>query len=461
MEIKRKMSVQSVFGRFLIWFCALLAGLVFLFLLLAFVLDSTVGILPANYWENMLEENRTKIEEAEKVTEDLIPEPCSYGVYQTDGTFLYGSLAEENRQSVWQAYVQGNKESRQADGYLKFFPRNREVCIAVYHVRSEFGDPVLRKRLPGAPEKSILLFFIFFLIGSVILVRRFGRAMKEELEKLKMVTEKVRLGDLDFEKPDSKIREVDEVMDSMTKMKEALETSLKQQWSMEENRRQQVRALVHDIKTPLTVIRGNAQLLGESESLEESREYETYILQETDHIEQYIQVLQEMLKTEGILHPKREKVEIRKLSDEFAGRARTMASAKKQQLEVVISLQSDYIMNDRQLLQRVWENLLNNAVEYTPEGGNISIHITEEKDRLHFQIEDDGPGFTEEDLRHGMEQFYQGDKSRSSRKHYGMGLFIVQSFVSSQGGRMTLSNSPELKGACVHVELTKIQESEE
>lgn len=461
MEIKRKMSVQSVFGRFLFWFCVQLAGLIFLFVILYFVLDMTVEILPANYWESMLEENRTKIEETEKVTEDLIPDPCSYGVYQEDGAFLYGNLSEESRESVWQAYLQGSKESKKAKGYLKFFQRDQEVCIAVYQIRSEFGNPALRRLLPGAPEKSILLFFVLFLIGSILLVRKFGRVMQDELEKLKNVTEKVKLRELDFEKPDSKIREVDEVMDSLVRMKEALADSLKQQWSLEENRRQQIRALVHDIKTPLTVIRGNAQLLGEAESLEESREYETYILRETDHIEQYIQVLQEMLKTEGAMQPKRERVELHELSDEFATRARTMTSAKKQHLEVVISLQSDYIMSDRQLMQRVWENLLYNAVEYTPRGGNIAIHITEEKDRLYFQIEDDGPGFTEEDLRHGTEQFYQGDKSRNSRKHYGMGLFIVQSFVSSQGGRLTLSNSGDLKGACVNLELMKIQESEE
>lgn len=457
MEIRRKMSVQSVFGRFLIWFCTLLAGLACLFLVMYLVLDSTVGILPPNYWEIMLEENRTEIEKAEKVTKDLIPEPCFFGVYQPDGTFLYGSLPEENRESVWQEYIQGTQISRQAKGYLKFYQRSKEVCIAVYKVRSEFGDPVWRKRLPGAPEKGILLYLVLFLIGSILLVRRFGRVMQKELEKLKKVTEKVRLQDLQFEKPDSRIREVDEVMESLVQMKAALEDSLKKQWTMEENRRQQVRALVHDIKTPVTVIRGNAQLLGEAESLEESREYQEYILEETDHIEQYIQVLQEMLKTEGVMQIKREKVDIKSLCSEFSIRAKSMTSAKKQHLDIVISLHSDYIMSDRQLLQRVWENLLHNAVEYTPQGGKIGIHITEDENRLYFQIEDSGPGFTEEDLMHGTEQFYQGDKSRSSRKHYGMGLFIVQSFVSQQGGRLILSNLEGQKGACVCLEIKKIQ----
>lgn len=459
MEIKRKMSIRSVFWRFLLWFCTLTGGLIFLYVMVYLIADSMGSILPANYGERMLEENRSKIEKSQKVTEDLIPETCTYGVYREDGTFLYGNFEENIRERVWQDYVQGSKVSKKAGGYLKTFQRSGEICLALYKIRSEFADPTLRKYLPGAPEMGILVFLLLFFIETFILVHKFGRVMKEELDQVKQVTDKVKLQDLDFEKPDSRIREVDEVMESLVRMKEALSASLKQQWNQEENRRQQVRALVHDIKTPLTVIRGSAQLLGEAESLEESREYEKYILQETDHIEQYIKILQEMLKTEGQMQFKREKVDLKSLTDEFTVRARTLTSAKRQHLDVVISLHSDYIMSDRQFLQRVWENLLNNAVEYTPEGEKVAIHIAEEADRLTFQIEDSGPGFTKEDIRHGTEQFYQGDKSRNSRQHYGMGLFIVQSFVNCQGGRLFLENSESLKGACVRLEMNKIPQN--
>ena len=79
----------------------------------------------------------------------------------------------------------------------------------------------------------------------------------------------------------------------------------------------------------------------------------------------------------------------------------------------------------------------------------IWIRIKEEGDWLCLRIEDSGPGFTEEDLRHAAEQFYQGDKSRNSEYHYGIGLFTVQSFAKQQGGSLVLSNSDEDRGACV------------
>ena len=416
------------------------------------VLSAAGAVLPAYYSEVALERRRTEIQEADIVTKEMIPDNCHYGVYSEDGTFLYGNLRQSSQEKVWKEYKRGGGGDG-ALGYLKYFPRDGEVCLAVYQLRAEFTNPLLKKILPGVPEGLFLLFIILFFIQSVLLIRRFGNVIRRELEAVKLVTEKVKLQNLDFEKPDSRIVEIDEVMESLVKMKAARVVSLKQQGEREDNPRQQIRALAHDIKTPLTVIRGNTQLSCEAESLEESRECQEYILQETDRIEQYICILQEMLKSDGAVKLLEETVAIRGLAESFAENSRVVASAFGRNLEVVISLISDYIISDRQMLLRAWENLLDNAVEYTPKGGNITIKLYEEEDRLCFRIEDSGPGFTEEDIRRGPEQFYQGDKSRNSKSHYGMGLFIVQSFAKQQGGRLTLGNAGTHKGACVCLEI--------
>lgn len=452
MEVKQKITLQSVFWRFLFWFCTLAGGNILIFLVVFLLLPSMGIVFPANYGENMLEENRDKIENARTVSEELIPEVCRYGVFSTDGVFLYGNIGLEMQKEVWEEYEQ-NSRGNNSIGYLKYFRREGEVCIGAYRLKAEFTNPVLRKWLPGAPETLLILILATFLIEVVLLTRRFGRIIGKELEAVKLVTEKVRLRDLEFERPDTRIREVDEVMESLAGMREALESSLKSQWKMEDIRKQQVRALVHDIKTPLTVIRGNTQLMQESESAEESREYEEYILRETDRIEEYINTLQKMLQSEETVQFQRTKVDVRQAAETFAVRAKMLAAGNQQNLEVVISTAADYINSDRQLLLRAWENLLSNALEYTPAGGDILISIKMEGKKLVFMIEDSGPGFTEEDMCRGTEQFYQGDKSRNSRSHYGMGLFMVSSFIKQQGGEMILGNSPRTKGALVRLEI--------
>lgn len=452
MEMKRKITVQSIFWRFLLWFCVMAGGLLLLCIVIFLTATTLEIVYPANYSENMLEKNRTEIETAAKVTKDMIPPASYYGVYAEDGTFLYGNLEKSDRKRIWHEYKRGG--SGNADkGFLKFFQRKDEVCIASYDIKVQFVDPKLRKYLPGLPESLLILFAVIFITLSVLLIRRFSRKMSRELLSLKQVTEKVKLMDLDFEKPKTCIYEIDEVMESLMRMKEALAASLKKQWAMEEQRHQQVRALVHDIKTPLTIIRGNTQLIGEAESEEESRELQGYILKETDRIERYVRLLQEMLISEGEVPFKEEKIDLKAFAQDFFEAAAMLASAKGLKLEVVKSYQLDYIISDRQLLRRAWENILHNAVEFTRKGGTILITMKERGAMLYFQVEDDGPGFTQEDIRYGTNQFYQGDKSRGSGNHYGMGLFIVQSFMNRHGGRLVLENSKNIKGACVRLEM--------
>ena len=74
---------------------------------------------------------------------------------------------------------------------------------------------------------------------------------------------------------------------------------------------------------------------------------------------------------------------------------------------------------------------------------------------MHFIIEDSGRGFSKEELTMATEEFYQGDKSRNSRDHYGMGLYIAQTFVNKHGGIINLSNSEYLGGARVELTILK------
>ena len=78
-----------------------------------------------------------------------------------------------------------------------------------------------------------------------------------------------------------------------------------------------------------------------------------------------------------------------------------------------------WICVNEKLLIRSWENLVYNAIEYTPQGGMIRICISEGNEQLEISVEDEGSGFSAEDLQSAKKLFYQGDKSRHSRKHYG------------------------------------------
>lgn len=106
---------------------------------------------------------------------------------------------------------------------------------------------------------------------------------------------------------------------------------------------------------------------------------------------------------------------------------------------------------EEESIYRAWMNIIANSVEYGKEGGRIRLTVCIEEEQTIFVTEDDGPGFSEEELFRGTEQFYRGDKSRGQRNHYGMGLAIASRFVEQQGGRLCLGNSDAMGGAQVTI----------
>ena len=130
-------------------------------------------------------------------------------------------------------------------------------------------------------------------------------------------------------------------------------------------------------------------------------------------------------------------------------------AGKKQTIQFECENLPKWICVNEKLLIRSWENLVYNAIEYTPQGGMIRICISEGKEQLEISVEDEGSGFSAEDLQSAKNLFYQGDKSRHSRKHYGMGLYLAEQFAKENGGSLTLANSTRMKGAWVRLRIAK------
>ena len=131
------------------------------------------------------------------------------------------------------------------------------------------------------------------------------------------------------------------------------------------------------------------------------------------------------------------------------------AAGKKQTIQFECENLPKWICVNEKLLIRSWENLVYNAIEYTPQGGMIRICISEGNEQLEISVEDEGSGFSAEDLQSAKKLFYQGDKSRHSRKHYGMGLYQAEQFAKENGGSLTLANSTRMKGAWVRLRIAK------
>ena len=100
-----------------------------------------------------------------------------------------------------------------------------------------------------------------------------------------------------------------------------------------------------------------------------------------------------------------------------------------------------YIIADTDLLKRGLINVLSNAVDYSKQGGKISFIVEGDTDTLRFIIADNGEGFSDEDIQNAYKKFYMKEKSRSSKDHYGMGLYITNMIIKLHNGKLILGNS--------------------
>ena len=261
------------------------------------------------------------------------------------------------------------------------------------------------------------------------------------------MTEKIQKQELDFEVRKSDIKEIDTVLKSMDKMRGALKESLEQQWQQEQVRKEQISSLAHDLKTPLTIIRGNADLLCDTSLTEEQKDCVGYIESGSAQMQDYVQTLIEVTKLQNVFRLQKEAVALDSFVQEVKEQFRGLAVVKQIELVWTCTWERQEIVIDTVLFLRALMNVFANAVAYTREGGRILVHVYEKEGAIIFKITDTGKGFSQEALKHATEQFYMEDDSRGSREHHGIGLYAADSIVRQHGGELVLRNSEETGGA--------------
>lgn len=407
-------------------------------------------ILPANYYEQMVEKNRNNIMVTDEVSE-FIPKECNYVVYDLNGKIISSNVSEKNALKIWKVI----EEDRISYGsnYYKIIPRENEVCAVGYKLTAQFSNPILRKYLPSAEWCPVILFIITFILGVIILSKCFSKRVAKEMKILKNITESIKVENLNFETEESSITEVNEVLSALDKMRLELNVSLNKQWNLEKSRKDQIAALAHDIKTPLTIIKGNSELLRELNLNSDSMVFNGNILNEIKNMEYYIKSLIEIMKSEKEIMLKKENVNLEIFINEIIEQGILLIKDKQIKFIDEVKTNIERINVDRVSLKRAIVNIITNAIDYCPVKGEILFSVYSNNEYISFTIEDNGRGFTKEELDSATEQFYQGDKSRNSKNHYGMGLYITRNIIKKHGGNLILENSKEIEGAKVVIKL--------
>ncbi len=414
-------------------------------------------VYPARHVENQVQAAAESIQKADRVTKELIPELCQYVLLDQEGRILDGDMSEkevEHAKNVIRGKELNGGNFFGADFYAGI-PRDGEYCIVRYQIAVQYKSALLRKYLPLPETLIIIVFFALVLVIILTTAVRFNSVIRQKLAPLADTADRIQGQELEFEIAYGSVKEINAVLKAMDDMREALKESLESQWQLEQMKKEQMSALAHDLKTPLTLVRGNAELLQDTELTEEQEEYAGCIADSAGRMQNYVQMMLEMTKAAAAVPVIRRMTDSDALLDEVKRQAGSLCSMHQVTLQWECRKHVGDIWVEEELLLRAFINVAANAAEHTPSGGRVSIEVDRTGDEITYTVTDTGPGFSKEALRHGKEQFYMEDTSRTAdAAHYGMGLYIVDRIVRQHGGLVCLENvcMPE-RGAKVIIKI--------
>ncbi|MDO5714538.1 MAG: HAMP domain-containing sensor histidine kinase [Tissierellia bacterium] len=449
MDLKKSISLRSFFLKYFFTTILILLGLGLLLIGVFLLAIEKEFILPANAVERRIQHVEQQIKDSENFDPKIIPYGAKYILFSKDHKVLQGNMnLSEEKEAI--SIAKGNLNT--GKNYYKVIPRKEGQCILRYQLKPRFQSELLNQYIPNLEMFIVFIFILLFLLASLAVSIYYAKNFNKELLKILEVSKKIKAQNLEFTIQNTKVKELNHILQSMSDMKEALKTSLKKQWEEEQLKKEQVAALAHDIKTPLTIIRGNIEILKEK-SLGEENEYIYYALKNINDVEEYVKKLHEIAYMEKENTPNIETWDTKEFINEILQQSKILGKEKRLHIVYKDYSYPDKIQMDKRIITRAVMNVINNAIEYSPNKGNLFITTSTTEKYFTMTFEDEGQGFTKEDLKYGKEKFYQGDKSRTSHSHVGLGLYIVNQMIESHGGSLVLENSSSSNGAKVSIQI--------
>ena len=353
-----------------------------------------------------------------------ISDLCRWAVVQND-TVLQTNMDDRHLKIALNAFHGGSGnpgyqyDVKMADG---------SFCLLQYDYATPYADPALRDTLPDFQTCYILLLAVLILVWLGWQTHCTVRVFAAETACLHRAVDAIAAQQPErIDADGAHLREFSATLHAMQTMGRELTDSLQSQWRMEQQRAEQIAALTHDLKTPLSIIQGNADLLAEDALSADQQTQVEAILRGTDRAQQYLAAL----RTACAPPATGETFSSHTLVSELAETARALCAPAGVQLILNEQWQGTLCAAQCDLL-RAAENLLDNAVKFASPKGLLTLKITTKAGKAYIAIGNQGETIPPEQLTHIFDRFHKADSSRSTHKDgVGLGLYIVKTLLNT------------------------------
>ena len=341
----------------------------------------------------------------------------------------------ENYQTAYLVDSQGNVLSSTPVGIGLF---DDDVVVPIRPITDYMtpGDKMLYRVLQIYPFFLPLCFAAAVAVTSALF---YSRRLKKPLAALDAAAGRIAAGDLDFRVEVPGSDELARLGASFETMRAALAETSRTLWrTLEEERRMQA-AFAHDLRTPLTVLRGYDEfLLRYADVLppEKLRDTLRTVHGSLDRLERYAARMSRVRRLEE-LTPAPAPVDLAALGRALQADGRALCGG----LEFALEGCAGTLCLDEALVREVFENLAANAARHAAHA--VSVRLTAGAQALTLTVQDDGPGFGPAALVHAAEPFWRDDGGARDAAHFGLGLYVCRLLCEKHGGRLRLANGPQ------------------
>ena len=294
------------------------------------------------------------------------------------------------------------------------------------------SDPGLYRAIAWTAVASVPLVFVACL---VVAGRRFYRTrLAGPISAMDEAARRIAASDLDFSVGPQRSDELGRLCEQFEAMRTELARTEGELWRAAENRRQVNAAFAHDLRTPLTVIRGQAELIGRMAEDDDVRGAATSIERQAERLSAFAESMRGLEAAEVTPAPMDPGAWLADAADD----ARETVRAAGVALRVDGGGLPPIVMADARALSRIADNLVANAARYAR--SEVRISLAWMNGELGLTVADDGPGFDEAALAHADEPFW--GESKGGGGHLGLGLYVSRLLAEKHGGGLEVANGP-------------------
>jgi signal transduction histidine kinase len=288
---------------------------------------------------------------------------------------------------------------------------------------------------------------LLLVVATVVVALVVFNPARRRLSALEDAAHRLGEGDLSARAPQAGGDEIARVAAAFNRMAGELEARDAALRTSDALRRQMMADVSHELKTPLTAMRGYIETLRMPEVALDAERRDRYfdtIDRETRRLERIVKDLLDLARYEhGAVVLQRRLFDIGRLFENVAGRHEREAHTKAVAIRIHVDPQADQVVGDPDRIEQAIENLVANALRHTPSGGSITLSATQADGKATLSVSDSGGGITPEHLPHVFERFYKVDASRAAESTgSGLGLSITKAIVERHGGTISVTSDP-------------------